>query len=106
MPKSNTRTLFYDASFDWTCGCGKVLTNKNSRGINMMKKLHFRANPDCKNKASEDELRRKIHGAGATTVKGSYDQAVAQDTLLTVGKIEIKEPHAIINLTVEHKENN
>ena len=50
-------------------------------------------------------MKRKIHGAGNTIVGGAYQEAQKQDTLLTVGKIEIKEPDAIINLTVEHKEN-
>jgi hypothetical protein len=107
MPKSKSRTLFYDAGFTWTCGiCKHSINNKSDRGINMMKKLHFRANPDCKNKASKCEMKRKIHGAGNTIVGGAYQEAQKQDTLLTVGKIEIKEPDAIINLTVEHKENN
>jgi len=69
----------------------------------MMKKLHFRANPDCKNKASKCELKRKIQGAGNSVVNGSYPQAQKQDTLLTIGKIKIREPDAVINLTVEHK---
>jgi hypothetical protein len=106
MPKSKTQTLFYDAGFTWTCGiCNQALKNKSDRGINMMKKLHFRANPDCKNKTSKCEIKRKIHGAGNTIVGGAIERAREQDTLLTVGKIEIKESDAIVNLTVEHKEN-
>lgn len=106
MPKSKTTTMFYDAGFNWTCAvCNHTICNKSSKGINMMKRLHFKANKNCKQKSSNDEIRRKIHGAGAATVKGSYDQAVIQDTLLTVGRIEIKEPDAIINLNIEHKEN-
>jgi hypothetical protein len=106
MPKSKNQTLFYDAGFTWTCGiCNHSICNKNSRGLNMMKKLHFRANPDCKNKTSKCEIKRKIHGAGNTIISGAYQEAKEQDTLLAVGKIEIKESDAIVNLSVEHKEN-
>jgi len=103
MPKSQNSTLFYDAGFTWTCGiCGSIIKNKSNRGINMMKRLHFKANPDCKSKTCAAELKRKIHGAGAKVVKGSYDEAVAVDSLNTIGAIKLIEDASATNLNVEH----
>ena len=97
MPKSKQSTMFYDSEFTWTCGvCNQGLRNKNSRGINMMKKLHFRANPDCKNKSHPEEVKRKLKASGHTCVNGSYHEAVKQDTINTLTKLNIE------NLTVQH----
>jgi len=68
----------------------------------MMKRLHFKANPDCKSKTCAAELKRKIHGAGAKVVKGSYDEAVAVDSLNTIGAIKLIEDASATNLNVEH----
>tara|TARA_R110001592_G_scaffold122925_1_gene330232 strand:+ start:473 stop:778 length:306 start_codon:yes stop_codon:yes gene_type:complete len=98
MPKSKQSTMFYDAEFTWTCGvCKQALRNKNSRGINMMKKLHFRANPDCKNKSHPEEVKRKLQPSGHTCLNGSYHETVKQDTINTLTKLNIE------NLTVHHE---
>lgn len=100
MPKSKLKGLFYDTEILWTCGvCKKALRNKNTRGCNMMKKLHFKANPDCKNKSKPETVKGKLQTFGASVINGSYQEAVNLDKIKTLTNINVE------NLTVQYEFN-
>ena len=95
-------SMFQDSGYSWCCGvCNKEIYNKDIRAMNRCKKLHFKFNPNCKEKAPEDELRKPILPAPTTIIKGSRSEAEKMDSIMAQDKI-LEKVYSFDNCDIEY----